>query len=975
MVGLRPLRPLRWRAAALITLLFLCGSSLLLSCGDSGSSRPDPPDDPPPIITPPPRIASEDWPLLPQTGLTVRGLGGSGLVAADGTFPSLLDPNAGRQPLIASVGDTLPILLGFFDPASTDGVRLGSESTVEALIAIDPFFWGIDDRLAEQLLAACRPGISGIAAAVRSRISAGQTRYLVEPSTPELFEAAAGLLRATAGVSGACRGAVIDSLQAGTHPGLESAALRSADPVLVNPLAVQYAVGVYVYGTSHILGRFASGRSLVEEMDASAAPARAALTQRDGRYRLELHTGRSATPPDPISPAHLAFRLNTAAAASSWLRGLGRPVTPVWVADPARFTIEGLPDADPIRRAWVDGSADRFVTSLLRLFLANGDWLIGSDDRSLIDAYARVGIAQAAATASLPSGPFLCDLFGAPTDWGAEIRIRGNEVMEIDPPGIVRAPEALTAVFDRGAIRLTWRDLSTNEDAFVILRNSEGAGEEELARVPEDGTSFEDPFLESDSSYEYRVYAANSFAASAPTPIARVVTGQVVDVTAPSPVLNLAARGFAFDTIELTWNAPGDDAGVGRAAGYEIRYSTDPIDADSWSLAMTSPYRWSPAHSGETESFLVEGLLPGASYFFALKSVDDQGNWSPISNILSARTSIDRPDAHWMPGFAPAPFGQGLNGNVQAMAIFRGDLVAAGNFTRAGGKEVGFVARWDGNRWHPLGSGTNSWIYALTVLDGDLIAGGTFTQAGGAPAHFIARWDGSNWTPLGGGMDNNVRALIEWKGELYAGGAFRRAGGVLVNGVARWTGSAWDSLTCGVNNQVLGFGTHEGDLLVGGDFGLAGDVPGTAEIARWDGERWSPLGDGMDLDYVWCFATYRGDLIVGGQFESASGVLSPNLARWDGTRWHAFGSGANGFVHGLAVYNGDLIAAGWFTQVDGLPLSYVGRWDGSRWTGLGSGLGGGVVNSILVDGENLYFGGWLTQAGRAPSEHLARWKD
>jgi hypothetical protein len=68
-------------------------------------------------------------------------------------------------------------------------------------------------------------------------------------------------------------------------------------------------------------------------------------------------------------------------------------------------------------------------------------------------------------------------------------------------------------------------------------------------------------------------------------------------------------------------------------------------------------------------------------------------------------------------------------------------LVAAGEFTSAGGVAAKYIARWDGTAWSPLGSGMNKSVRAFTtVANGDLVAGGSFTTAGGVAAGCIARW-------------------------------------------------------------------------------------------------------------------------------------------------------------------------------------------------------------------------------------------
>ncbi|MEJ2719930.1 MAG: fibronectin type III domain-containing protein [bacterium] len=105
----------------------------------------------------------------------------------------------------------------------------------------------------------------------------------------------------------------------------------------------------------------------------------------------------------------------------------------------------------------------------------------------------------------------------------------------------------------------------------------------------------------------------------------------------PADVEDLRARALDDSSFELTWTAPGDDGTTGTAAAYDIRYSTGPIgDETGWykaSRADTSP---TPQPAGSTETFVLTGLQPGTSYFFALKTADESQNWSGISNTVPA---------------------------------------------------------------------------------------------------------------------------------------------------------------------------------------------------------------------------------------------------------------------------------------------------------------------------------------------------
>lgn len=94
------------------------------------------------------------------------------------------------------------------------------------------------------------------------------------------------------------------------------------------------------------------------------------------------------------------------------------------------------------------------------------------------------------------------------------------------------------------------------------------------------------------------------------------------------------AQGAGADTLALTWTAPGDDGSIGTATGYELRMSPLPIDEATWTAGTIVPGAPVPLPAGSPQRMVVRGLVPGTTYFFAIRSVDEAGNWSAISNVV-----------------------------------------------------------------------------------------------------------------------------------------------------------------------------------------------------------------------------------------------------------------------------------------------------------------------------------------------------
>lgn len=100
-----------------------------------------------------------------------------------------------------------------------------------------------------------------------------------------------------------------------------------------------------------------------------------------------------------------------------------------------------------------------------------------------------------------------------------------------------------------------------------------------------------------------------------------------------------AEDGVTADAVKLAWTAPGDDSTSGRAAVYDMRYSTRPITAANFDSAARFTATPAPSVAGAPDSVVVSGLLPLTGYWFAIKTADEVGNWSTISNVVAVTTA------------------------------------------------------------------------------------------------------------------------------------------------------------------------------------------------------------------------------------------------------------------------------------------------------------------------------------------------
>jgi hypothetical protein len=118
------------------------------------------------------------------------------------------------------------------------------------------------------------------------------------------------------------------------------------------------------------------------------------------------------------------------------------------------------------------------------------------------------------------------------------------------------------------------------------------------------------------------------------------------DLTAPSAIANLNATGATATSVSMSWTAPGDDGNVGTATSYDIRYSTSPITLANWGSATQATGEPTPTAAGTSQNYTLSGLSGSTTYYVAIRTTDNSGNVSGLSNVIN-RTTLDN--------VAPAP--------------------------------------------------------------------------------------------------------------------------------------------------------------------------------------------------------------------------------------------------------------------------------------------------------------------------------
>ncbi len=178
--------------------------------------------------------------------------------------------------------------------------------------------------------------------------------------------------------------------------------------------------------------------------------------------------------------------------------------------------------------------------------------------------------------------------------------------------------------------------------------------------------------------------------------MSNVVTATTLppDVTPPSAIDDLVASTGEITRVTLDWTAPGDDGDVGQAVSYDVRYSTSPITEANFASATRVAGVAPPKAAGLFERLVVTNLTGDTLYSFAIKTTDNAGNVSPLSNVAAARTAMP-------PRIGEVVLQNGLNGyaGTQDTYIASGSpdanygdvvrsMVVSGSFDPAGTQRI-----------------------------------------------------------------------------------------------------------------------------------------------------------------------------------------------------------------------------------------------------------------------------------------------
>ncbi|MBD3401696.1 T9SS type A sorting domain-containing protein [candidate division GN15 bacterium] len=279
----------------------------------------------------------------------------------------------------------------------------------------------------------------------------------------------------------------------------------------------------------------------------------------------------------------------------------------------------------------------------------------------------------------------------------------------------------------------------------------------------------------------------------------------------------------------------------------------------------------------------------------------------------------------------------------------------------SGTTPLGDVPRWSVNsdEWTASSVSTVGPIYALeTTDDGRVAIGGEFEFAGDSSlVDNVFQYDpgaqagepilyslGDGLNRYGTADDVAADVGVDDEGNFYVVGAFSHAGGTLANHVAKWDGTRWSALGDGLEGPAQQVAVDGDTVYVARNNGSDSGVT-FVQMTMWDGSQWSDIGSGQIRGSVVEMALDTlGNLIVVGQRLDTAGASSTNgILVWDGMQWSNLGGTltvATGSPRVWDIYvdslTNDLYICGRFIEVGGELCLGVARWDGMFWHGLGT---------------------------------------
>jgi uncharacterized protein (TIGR03437 family) len=242
--------------------------------------------------------------------------------------------------------------------------------------------------------------------------------------------------------------------------------------------------------------------------------------------------------------------------------------------------------------------------------------------------------------------PLVVQIGGVPTQTGVTLAVSG-------PPAPIPAnPQSLTAsVNASGQVVLAWMPADSLATRFHIERQMAGSGFTEIAMLQATATTFTDPNVSAETTYQYRVRAESDYGFS---PYSAVVNATIPAAQLPPPS-NVQAVAVSQSQINLTWSA------VTNATRFHVERKT----------GAAGTYAEITAVPATTTSYQDTTVQSNTAYTYRVRSEGASG-FSAYSNETSATTpALPLPPAPTLQGTATSATTLHLSWTTTVTGIIR----------------------------------------------------------------------------------------------------------------------------------------------------------------------------------------------------------------------------------------------------------------------------------------------------------------
>ena len=277
-----------------------------------------------------------------------------------------------------------------------------------------------------------------------------------------------------------------------------------------------------------------------------------------------------------------------------------------------------------------------------------------------------------------------------------------------------------------------------------------------------------------------------------------------------------------------------------------------------------------------------------------------------------------------------------FEGRISDLMVFQNELYVTGIFQEIGSIDALNIARWNGENWKVLGDIEYAYVLAaMSVFQGELYVGGDIK------GQYLLKWDGSHFINVPIPRGNYVSELVVFQNALYIRASIDVCISTAFENwwdceftpfYLQYDGIQWEEVM--VENGLTSISTSFDNYQYEAYFPFAGNSDGSYMAGRqnklyfksgyWENNHFQEFA--YPIEKVFTMQTFDEELYVGGLYQKA-GARNNGILKWDGQRWSTLGDGIDGRVMAIERFQGKLYMGGKFDRAGGQPAANIIIWN------------------------------------------------